>query len=549
MRTLRYGAVLVLLALSACSHAGSRSSTIPRATGSQGALARGAAAKTWRAPDFNDTFSIARNKLLKDADLDQYIDSSVNGADRKLAKRLMRLMPPSMRGDFVYVDGKRIISNNASLPKYVKFDAPRGPQVVARDAQSAARAPDAARRPMYTANNACGPAPSHSGPYIRYISKCKYAGAIGIVKIDCNSTGGPYMGAGGDDSGNAYFNVTKGYGRTQQASAEGGLVWLGDQPASDGTGGIEPYVRYNGYPSWRNGSIHYGCGQDLIIAHGLVYGQNQFYTFIGQLPSNFNENAYWAGTVYNFVNVTWMFYPTQGDFQNLTTDTDNAGVPSPCNVCAITRETTIGQNNGEANDGSYFGADSGVEALVGVHWEQVAFGNWLSTCGQHNVCPLGYSTNFNTYFDPSSGIETYVGNGGNNPWEVAQTVGPIASGFGPWETFDGIALPYSPEYDSVRRASGSFTSATPPSCTHDAQGNCVAFSTGGFSQTDVQCTMGTYPVTMEGVTVGQQDFYVLNSANTLRAYSHIIEYDSDCGQEDYWAPSEPRVTFGDPNLP
>src|SRR5471030_1724714 len=40
---------------------------------------------------------------LTDAQIDSFIDASIQGADRVLSRKLLRLMPVGMRGDFVYI--------------------------------------------------------------------------------------------------------------------------------------------------------------------------------------------------------------------------------------------------------------------------------------------------------------------------------------------------------------------------------------------------------------------------------------------------------------
>ncbi len=66
-----------------------------------------------------NVFAAAENETLSsDSDFDKYIDASIVGNDRILARKLLRLMPDSMRGDFLYYDGNRVLIGwNLGEPK------------------------------------------------------------------------------------------------------------------------------------------------------------------------------------------------------------------------------------------------------------------------------------------------------------------------------------------------------------------------------------------------------------------------------------------------
>ena len=97
MKQRRLSAIAILVALAGCSHGGK---VVPAQTSAQ-SVGQSALASNAALPNI---FEAARNKKLRDADLDAYIDPSVTGADRALAHKLMRIMPPNQRGDFVWFD-------------------------------------------------------------------------------------------------------------------------------------------------------------------------------------------------------------------------------------------------------------------------------------------------------------------------------------------------------------------------------------------------------------------------------------------------------------
>lgn len=69
------------------------------------------------------SFAQAQHLILKtDADYGRFVDPSIVGAARQRAIKLLELMPPGMRGDFVDIaaDGT-VTSNLADLPAMVHF--------------------------------------------------------------------------------------------------------------------------------------------------------------------------------------------------------------------------------------------------------------------------------------------------------------------------------------------------------------------------------------------------------------------------------------------
>lgn len=549
MRFTQVWVVILVVCLAGCARGVSTTSYVPQG---QQALQHVAPSKarsaggTYKAADFTNSFESARGKNLTDAQIDSYIDSSVTGSDRALAHRLMRLMPSAWRGDFVYItDSGRIWSNNPSLPHHVTPDYSRNPFGTVTEARTAQTHIDATRHAL-TQPTTCGPGPSNTGPYIRYVSRCSFVGAIGFVNLTCGTTGGLIMGVDGGDKGFLYFEVAHGTGSLLEA----GLQWNSDSPdPNTGAGGLQPYMRRTpgSNPAFTNGTYKYSCGQTIVMADGPVYNENLMYTFIANV-SNYDPQSYWFGSKnIQFPNPTWEFYTPNSDMKG--SGTDDAGALSPCMTCSIARVTSIGQTE-EINDGSYFGVtDSGTSA---IEWQQVGFGNWLNGCEQGaSFCYLAYSTNYQVYFDSSAGIQTYSGNGGNNSSNVSISDGPNATGYGPWETQDSIALPLDAFSNSARKAASAFPAARPPTCTRDSKGYCVALVVGSFTWDQAAgCYAGGYGATTTA-WVGTQWTYILtaNGTGTLVPYSESRGVDDDCTAFDIWGPGEPKVVYNDPNLP
>jgi hypothetical protein len=517
--------IAALFALGGCSHGGGH--VVPAAqTSAQSAAQIPALASN--APVRN-IFEAARNKTLRDADLDKYIDPSVNGADRVLARKLMRIMPPNQRGDFVWFDpatGHRVSNNSALLAATAvgpRLHLPKTTPAIASSVQ---------KRHVRDYSNPCGPDQPHegTGPYGRMLSKCGFTGGIGFVNVECNMT---FLNSG--DQGNLYFELTNGPGIT----SEGGLQYNSDSS-------VQPYIaglsqQLYGYTN------KYTCGQDLGIYYGEVYGQNVVFVEIGNVPSSYDPRRFWSGAQYIALNnAAWRFEPSPTAFYN-SHGADAAGVPSPCMNCAIAKVTSIAQH-GDHDDGSYFGVDI-VNDLDAIHWMQVGFGNWLNDgCGQPNQnCTLEYASSQSVYF---GGPQEYYGNSGDP--DVVDVQGPDPSGFGPWETYDGIWLPGGAFASVGRHPMGAFTSPLPPTCAPDSYGDCVAQSGGApLHDETVACSIGNYPA-QNTFQVGQQWWYIKNSHGGLQFYSYNgvdTSVPVDCGDVPYWSPAEPKTDLNDPNLP
>jgi len=128
--------------------------------------------------------------LVTDSDYGNFVDAGVVGADRTLAIKLLRLMLPGMRGDFVYVDqNSRVLSNRLDLVSKVKFPKSSG-SAVFRASSSSQR-----RIASYPPTGGSG------GLYIRNYSQQGVNAMYGYATPPCDTS----FQTG--DTGNMYFNA------------------------------------------------------------------------------------------------------------------------------------------------------------------------------------------------------------------------------------------------------------------------------------------------------------------------------------------------------
>lgn len=130
MRPLFYAAVCALL-LPACAH----KALPPQLPGSSGPSQSARKTEGSAQPTSPPAWGLVSNggsmqsfgdanglPLTTDADYARFIDPGVAGADRSLAIKLLKFMPPEMRGDFIYVNQYgRILSNRVALETDVHF--------------------------------------------------------------------------------------------------------------------------------------------------------------------------------------------------------------------------------------------------------------------------------------------------------------------------------------------------------------------------------------------------------------------------------------------
>ncbi len=329
---------------------------------------------------------------------------------------------------------------------------------------------------------------------------------------------------------------------------EGGLQYNSDSS-------LQPYVRsFDGYDTtlMTNYQTHYSCGMDLGILSGATWDGSMTYTLVGQLPLSITpETGFYNNTTFTMNNEAWLFHASpNGVFGGWT---DNAGYHTPCGQCTISRMSTIAQGNGVTQysyDGSYFGVDR-ANHRVAIHWMQVAFGDMGTDCAQYNNnCTFNYSPVPNAY---SLGQERFpnanvVGNSQHNNIT------------GPYETYDGLDLSLD----------GGFTYGfesfmeplPPPACAVDALGYCTiaTFDTRSDPTTNNASNWCLYDVYDSRL----HDYITHHKVNYSRTYATYgsattfygaatqsnVYSGATCGTlNSTWTPSEPKLSYGDANLP
>jgi hypothetical protein len=485
MQTIRASAVVLIglaaFSLSAC--AGQKKSVLPQSISPQTSRRVAANGPAFR-PGVVDRFAVSRGLNLSDSDLDQYITAPLSVADRSIAHHFMKLMPANLRGDFVYVDmqhGNRVISNNSELPNSLVVTTTLRTPATTPTLQSLLgplsmpqRQTSSTRRGALDYTAPCAGTPptpiNPGGPYARYVSKCGYTTGWGFVDVP-SQTSGMLADQYGNliDNGYLYFEVTGERG----SLIEGGLAYYTDTS-------IAGYAKYYNSSNnlitvlnLNNQSYRYGADQIIGVFSGLTDNQQQAYTIVGQLDSSQNPRTDWISSqVVRLDNPVWLFYSVPADFYD--PGIDSAGYPTPCLGCTVTKLTTIGQKlqSTWSNDGSFFGVtDSGFNA---INWIQVAFGSFESQC-----VPGAPVCNFDASRDPTvygGGTQFYP-----NDSVSGESVG--TTGYGPYETFDGIDLTGLSSFSQRRAVESISEPLPPPPCTADGLGYCfintTATTTGG----------------------------------------------------------------------
>lgn len=481
-------------------------------------------------------FASAQGKALTEADYDAYINTPLSPSDRALAHRLMAFMPPNQRGDFLALtsDG-RVISNNSQLLASAKLtiDARRLQNVAA----SSARRSDGVRHVMDYSSSCSPPNPPSvaGGPYVRQVSLCGFASGWAFLNIPCG-----YTSLQSGESGNTYFELTGPGG----SEVEGGLF-------TDDGQELQPYLRStavttnNGYETLTGGTYRYSCDEQMMIVHGVTQNDGNTFTEIGD-ASAYNPQSVWVNeTQVTLVDPAWLFGPLPADVWGQMQGTDNAGNPAPCPGCSISEVTTIAQNTSTYNDdGSYFGVDTST-ATNEIQWIQVAFGNWGSDCESGTTL-----CTFLTSSDPTR----YYGGPQNYPDDVISQSNFGVTGYGPYETTDGIWLLNEGSSSSLRRAAIALDEPLPPPpCTLDSYAMC-SLNTRTYGQ--ATCDIWTYNVhtgtyywkamypPLHWVYATYRSSTMLGLATKTASYEQY-----GCQSSDSWSPSEPRVAYNDPNLP
>jgi len=492
-----------------------------------------------------NVFAGARGLSLSAAALDRFIAPSVTGADRQLARKLMAFMPANQRGDFVYLDSTsgRLMSNNPALLKYIKVSFGKPGPVGQRAAVSAHRGTTINQvrgaRPMNSYGN-CSPAnppPAPHGAYVRDVSPCGFSAGWGFLNVECNTT---FFNYPGQEAGYLYMELTGSSG----SETEGGLQYNSDTS-------IAPWLNVNGNiesMSMYNYSTRYGCGQQLAVFAGATTGTQIFYVQVGQVPSYIDPQTEWVNQQqFSLDQASWLFTSAPGDVTGA--GTDGAGFYTPCSFCSISKTTTIAQNQIQtySDDGSYFGVDAADDNTI--VWNQLAFGDWASDCyNGTTLCTFDVSADPTVYY---SGTQFYP----NYP--IAQSdVTP--TGYGPYQSYDGISLNGSRGQSIARKPLGAFTEPLPPMpCTADAAGNCLVLEQQephtssclvGYNQRGVPLYMygNTY---IYGVYHNGSPVHFLEKVTRIDGVESTGDEPPTCARSTAWSPGDPRVKYNDQNLP
>jgi hypothetical protein len=465
--------------------------------------------------------------LSSDADFDVYIDPAISGSDRILARRLLRLMPDRYRGDFIYYDGSRILSNNTSLLPYAHlFTKPSAgsPSDLSGGSQPTGivtSTPQSAKRSTLSSSQCDPPYYPGSGPYIRDVGNCGYAGGWGIVNLECNTT---LMVSPQVEAGYAYWEL-----RNNQGGLYEGEIFTSYGLPNDNS--INPYASASVGVGLQNGNVRFSCGQDIAIMAGVINpapGNNaMFFETIGVIP-NWNPSSVWMeDETVTIPNAAWLFTTLPNTTQ---TGNDSAGVPTPCTGCSISHVTSIAQH-GDNWDGSFFGVDG--YGVPSVHWEETVEGEWLVGCTHTSICNMEYTPNGSYWY---AGQDVYA----SSTAAVSQ-FSPTGYVF---ESFDGVVATNG---SGVTGVASNYRDPAPPTCGLDSYGYCIAQQSGSYSTGNFDCMTGRY-YEFETLNTGTKYYLITNAEGTLMSFA--ATYDTAlCTNPLAWNPGEPRVVTGDPNLP
>ncbi len=513
--------LLSSLALVSCSPKGAGvAPATPSAYGSHAISTKTAVATpVWAVPN---KFEPARGKVLSDHDLDSYIDPGVTGADRIMAHKLMGLMPKNRRGDFLYFDGHKVLSNNIALATQAKLQR-RAESRTVGGLVSAATTVAGSRRETRSYSSSCSPPDPFggTGPYVRNVSRCGVTGGWAVVFLPCGDT---YMASSGDN----------GFMYWEWRDAIGGL-YEGGMFTHTGAADINPYLSASVHQNLQNPNARYACGNYLGMMAGLVNpaqigGAPMVYVVIGNIPGYNPANAYSPTETVTFQNAAWLFAVAPGDVNH--PGLDAAQIQTPCTVCSISRVTSIGQSS-QTNDGSYFGVDANGDNSL--HYLEVAYGEWQNTCSG-TYCEMVHSTNPANFY------------GGQQNYPSANAADSKISPNGyVTEAFDGVDTGYLAS-STRRQPAGPFVVPAPPDCAIDSYGYCLAAT--DAEQYTYNCgTIDGYGPVPE--LLGANSYVVKNSYSVLHSYYDYWADDNTgyCRSYETWTPGEPSQVLGDPNLP
>ena len=282
-------------------------------------------------------------------------------------------MPAGMRGDFVYVDGQRIVSNRVALKSGIRFAKPSDPQSMLRQITQQRRG--IASYP---------PTGGSGGPYIRNYSAQGVNAALGYATIPCDSA------FSGGDNGFMYFN-------SYTADSSGSVLDAG--LSVDATITAHAFINNQGtylYSGWTDENYTWACGQHLGIMYGTLYGSGYNILMVG-IPSYDPTVFLLPPTSSTWTHGAWNFFPSPSVLTSGSGQWN--GIQSPCMGCSVAKMFTISPAN-TTNDTSCFGLCS-INQVPDGRWDQVVMGELILPCsqtqGQSATCTIEYTTNGSWY--------------------------------------------------------------------------------------------------------------------------------------------------------
>lgn len=276
------------------------------------------------------------------------------------------------------------------------------------------------------------------------------------------------------------------------------------------------------------------------------------FTETGQVPSGVNPQNEWVNSeTFTPDNASWLFLsPAPADFLS-NPNPDPAGYLSPCTIaCSISRLTSIAQNNvpagqGYNDDGSYFGTNGDTNY---INWMEVGFGDWDSDCVPGApVCTFDVAPSYSTYY---GGTQNYPDDSTSQ-----SAMGPTGYGpndTGPYESYDGIALPGGGVPDNAgRAAAGSFSEPLRPLlCSSDSHGLCDA-ETDTWLHNSITCNEP--PPEKPLIIRGNATVFAIYQGRELREIATETQtVGGSCPLPKIttsWSPNNPATEYNDPSLP
>jgi hypothetical protein len=359
-------------------------------------------------------------RLDTDVDYGKFVDPQVQGDDRRLAIKLLKLMPVNKRGDFTYVSGMKVLSNRVELARNLLF-LPKGDRRLPPDSASAR----ARRQFSYP------PAGGSGGPYIRHYSTQGANAAIGYASVPCNSNLG-YL-----DNGFMYFNS---YTSTSSGSIMDAGLEVNSNLQANAFINLGSYGGYL-YHGWTNLNYRWNCGTPIGMLYGSIYGTGTSVLIIG-LPDYDPTRVELPPDSITWHQAAWNFFQTPSPL--MTSPGLWNGISSNCTQCSVAKMYTISPANNPV-DRSCFGLCNG--AATGP-WDQVEMGELIQPCNQNPQsaqCTIEYLSGGAWY----GGFDTGAGGSAASVQTMYSTDSPIYA-------LEGIALGGSSGAQAVRAPAGTF---------------------------------------------------------------------------------------------